>query len=378
MKNILCFINSFGIGGVETQLLRTLPLLRQSGWNYFVVALRPPRTLQKEFEQHLFQTQLLLKQRLPPAIQIIIGILKLARFVANIHPSIIHTALFPANIIARITGWLTKVPVVEHLVNILYDPLWLLEPQLSSLKLTIQHKLDKMTVKIVDHFIALSKPVKLSAQQKLGVTGRKISIIPYGVFPEDWQRSQNKCYDDSLIVTVGRLIMQKGHKYLIMAMPRIIEKFPYAKAIIIGNGPLRSELEELLNIKMLNEKVFLLGSLPPNEIKNYFWQASLFVFPSLSEGQGVALLEAMAAGLPVVTSDIPAVREIIGGENVGITVKPMDPEALADAICELLSSPERRELMGKRAQEIVRERFDLRKLAPRWLEVYEKVLCHDE
>lgn len=372
---ILHILNSFGIGGVEIQLLRTLPLLRQDKWNHFVVALRPPTILQKEFEQRGFQTYLLLKRRLPFTMQILVGVSELVRLIKSTHPVIIHTALFPVNIIARITGQLMKVPVVEHLVNILYDPLWLLEPQFTPLKLTIQQQLDKLTLRWIRHFIALSKTVKLSAQKTLGIVSQDISIIPYGIFPENWIPPQSINRNNSLIITTGRLVAQKGHKYLIIAMSKIKEKFPQSKLLIIGDGPLRVDLEELLSIKRLEKDVLLLGRKSQSEVRDLLWRASIFAFPSLWEGQGVALLEAMASGLPIVASDIPAVKEIVEGENVGILVKPMDSEALADAICELLdSSQKKREAMGKRAQEIVQERFDLRKLAPKWLEVYEKVL----
>lgn len=371
---ILYILNSFGIGGVEIQLLRTLTLLSQHKWEHLVLALRPPTTLQKEFERYGFQAQLLIEQRLPFPTQIVVGVSKLVRIIKSTHPVIIHTALFPANIIARIAGRLTRTPVVEHLVNILYDPLWLLEPQYNPLKMTTQWRLDKTTVRWVSHFMALSEAVKLSAQQRLGIDGQKVSVVPYGILPEDWKPPQDRNRDDLLVVTTGRLVAQKGHKYLIMAMTKVIEKFPECRTVIIGDGPLRNELEELLNLKRLRENVLLLGRLFSQEVRSYLWQASVFAFPSLCEGQGVALLEAMASELPSVASDIPAVREIVGGEDVAILLKPMDSEAIANAICELLSFPEKRELMGKRAQEIVHERFDLRKLALKWLEVYEKVL----
>lgn len=100
----------------------------------------------------------------------------------------------------------------------------------------------------------------------------------------------------------------------------------------------------------------------------------MFVFPSLWEGQGVALLEAMASGLASVVSAIPVVREIDPEGKAVLPVTPGDPESLAEGICYLLASPQKREAMGKYAQNIVREHFDLRKLAPRWLEVYEQVL----
>ncbi len=371
---ILHFVNSFGVGGAEIQLLRTIPIIRRDGWEHIVVALRPPVTLQRAFVEQGISSRLLLSARLNPLTQLVKGVASLMRLVRIERPAILHTALFPANLIARIVGWLAGVPVVEHLVNILYDPLWLLEPQMKPYKFAAQYRLDRATSHCVQHFIAISEAVKKLATSKLAVSSAKVTVIPYGVFPEEWVTPDARDTNSEQLVTTGRLIAQKGHRYLLEAMRSVIATFPKVHLFIIGDGPLRPELERMIQQLRLEKQVFLMGAKDPKEIKSLLWKAGVFVFPSLSEGQGVALLEAMASGLASVASAIPSVKEIDPEGKAILLVTPGDPESLAEGICHLLASPQKRKAMGECAQSIVRERFDLRKLALRWLDVYEQVL----
>lgn len=371
---VLHFINSFGVGGAETQLLRTIPLIQRNKWEHIVVALRPPITLQGAFVKQGIPTRLLLSTRSNPLTQLVKGVAALIRLVRVERPAILHTALFPANLISRIVGLLTGVPIVEHLVNILYDPLWLLEPQIKPYKFAARHRLDRTTSHYVQHFIAISETVKESAVNKLAVSSAQVTVIPYGIFPEEWVMPDERNTESEQLVTIGRLVAQKGHRYLLKAMGEVIATFPKVRLFIVGNGPLRPELERMIQQLRLEKRVFLIGTKSPQEVKLLLWNAVMFVFPSLWEGQGVALLEAMASGLASVASAIPTVKEIDPEGKAILLVAPGDFESLAERICCLLASPQKREVMGKHAQNIVWEHFDLRKLAPRWLEVYEQVL----
>jgi glycosyltransferase involved in cell wall biosynthesis len=376
MKNIriLHFINSFGIGGAETQLLRTIPLMQRDGWEHLVVALRPPTTLQGAFIKQKIPTYLLLSNRSNPLTQLVKGMVVLIRLVRIERPAILHTTLFPANFIARLVGRLTGVPVVEHLVNILYDPLRLLDPQIKRYEFIAQYRLDQITSHYVQHFIAISQAVKESAVNKLRVSSGQVTPIPYGVFPEEWIAPDTRSAQNEQLVAIGRLIPLKGHHYLLEAMRKVIVTFPRVHLSIIGDGPLRPELEKMIRQLGLEEQVSLIGAKSSQEVRSLLWNACVFVFPSLSEGLGVALLEAMASGLASVASAIPSVKEIDAEGKAVLLATPGDPESLAEGICRLLASPQEREAMGKHAQDIVREYFDLRKLAPRWIEVYEQVL----
>lgn len=371
--HILHVMNSFGIGGAETQLLLTLPLLQKEGYQHTISALRPPKILQPSFEAQGFSTHLLLPNKTHPLDQFIKGTLHLLRWVRRNRPDILHTVLFPANLVTRLVGRLTKIPVVEHWVNILYDPLWLKDPQFTPQKLQTQFLFDRVTVRWVNHFIAISETVKKSALEKLRVPSEKITVIPYGVFPEEWERPKDVPPEEGLLVTTGRLVGQKGHQYLLHSLPEVVSQYPQVRLFLLGDGPLRSELEALCKRLGIQQYVVFTGRIKPQEVKNYLWRASLFVFPSLSEGLGVALIEAMASGLPIIASAIDVVEEMVAGEEVGLLVPPENSSALAKALYSLLRNPRKREEIGRKAQELVQRRYNLRKLAPQWLEVYRKL-----
>lgn len=365
---VLHFINSFGRGGTETQLLSTLPLLRTNRWEHFIVALRPPTTLRARFTEQGFPTQLLLSQRSHIVHDFARGIAKLLRLVRQLQPQLIHTALFPANLCARIVGHLTKTPVVEHLTHI-YDNIYL------GAKFAVERHLNKVTNCYVRIFIAVSQAVKESVIKTLQVSGRRIVVIHRGLSIEDWAANGSESRELNLISTVGRLIPVKGHISLISAMEEVIKAFPQSRLVIIGDGPLRPRLEKLIDQHGLTRNIFLLGEKDHSEIKKILWKSGLFTFPSLSEGFPNALLEAMAASVPIVATCLPAVREIIGHYRVGLLVPPQNFREMARALCYLLScSLSERWEMGTQGRQLVEENFDLRKIAPKWLQVYEEVI----
>jgi glycosyltransferase involved in cell wall biosynthesis len=116
------------------------------------------------------------------------------------------------------------------------------------------------------------------------------------------------------IISVGSLKRVKGHDVLIEAFRDVVDTYPSATLQIVGDGPLRSEYEALIDQKGLAERVELMGWCSPEEVRKRLRKASLFVFPSRHEGFGLALVEAMAVGLPVVASDTGGIPEVVGPE----------------------------------------------------------------
>lgn len=372
---VLHFINSFGRGGAEIQLLSILPFLRTNRWEHFIAALRPPTTLQAKFTEQGFTTHLLLAQRSHIVHDFVRGTARLLRLVRQVRPHLIHTALFPANLCARVVGHFAKTPIVEHLTNILHNDMNLSCHTFCGAKFAIERQLNRVTCRYVRIFISVSQAVKESAIKALPISERKIVIIYRGLLPEDWVVSVDQNREPDLISTVGRLVPVKGHVFLILAMKELTKAFPQLRLVIIGDGPLRPHLERLINQHGLTQNIFLLGERDQSEVKRILWKCSLFTFPSLSEGFPNALLEAMAAGVPFVATRLPAVREIVGHHRVGLMVPPQNSQEMARALYHLLSCPpsERRE-MGTQGRQLVEENFNLRKIAPKWLQVYEEVI----
>lgn len=289
------------------------------------------------------------------------------RVVRRVNPHIIHTTLYRPTVAARIAGWFSGKIVVTTLVNTSYEPEWLLDnPRLNRIKAWGVRTIDRLTARLSGgHYVAITKSVKESAIRQLGLAAERIAVIPRGLPPDDepeppFDAVRGALGEDMktaspLILNVGRLVPQKGQRYLILAMRRIVSKFPNARLLIAGEGWLRPALERLIQAEGLTEHVTLLGE--RRDIARLLRAADIFVFPSLFEGLGNAVLEAMAAGKPCIVSRIPALCEITENGKVALLADVQSPEDLAANILRLADSRDRAEQMGQEARAWVRERF---------------------
>jgi glycosyltransferase involved in cell wall biosynthesis len=170
-----------------------------------------------------------------------------------------------------------------------------------------------------------------------------------------------------LVVYTGRLHPDKGLADLVQAWPAIATRWPQARLWLIGEGPQREELFGLISDLGFRYKICLPGSF--DEIDDVLAAADLFVLPSYSEGMSLSLLEAMAAGLPVVASDIPGNRALVTHEREGLLAPPGDAQRLAAAIAQVLSAPARGVALGAAGRSRVSEHFSLEKMARQHLEL---------
>jgi glycosyltransferase involved in cell wall biosynthesis len=175
--------------------------------------------------------------------------------------------------------------------------------------------------------------------------------------------------DAPLIVTVGALIDQKNQSVLVRAMRSVVERFPAARLVIVGDGPLRTELERTAVDAGVAENVTFAGYLPTREeVYRVMKTATVFAMSSDYEGFCVAAVEAMACGVPVVASDLAVFREVLGAS--GTFADRGSPEAFAGAIIGLLEGPNDRRRLGERARRRAETQFPLRKTATAYRDLY--------
>lgn len=177
--------------------------------------------------------------------------------------------------------------------------------------------------------------------------------------------------DAPLAVYTGRLEARKGLTALVAAWPQVLDRFRQARLWLIGDGPLRDELAAQIRALGLRERVLLAGQF--DAVDDFYRAANLFVLPSEEELMSMALLEAMAAGLPAVVSDIPANRNLVTHEKEGLLVPTNHSPALAAAITRLLASPEEAATLGAAARTRVTQNFSLATMANAHLELFERV-----
>jgi rhamnosyl/mannosyltransferase len=202
-------------------------------------------------------------------------------------------------------------------------------------------------------------------------------VIPLGIplerfrYPDphivDWIRNQ---YGPSIVVALGRLVRYKGFDHLLRAMTKVD-----GHLLLIGNGPLRDELEVLSRSLGIHDRVTILSGVA--DVVPYYHSADVFVLPSVnrSEAFGLVQLEAMACGKPVINTSLNSgVPFVSRNEETGLTVPPSDEAALSAAITKLLRDPELRGRFGAAAKLRAQTEFNVETMARRTLSLYESVL----
>ena len=172
-----------------------------------------------------------------------------------------------------------------------------------------------------------------------------------------------------IILNVANLVPIKGHRYLIEAMKNIIKVRDDAMLIIVGDGPLKKELENQIKKLGLDEYIKLVGAKPHDKIPVWMNAADLFVLPSLSEGNPTVMFEALGVGLSFVGTAVGGVPEIITSEDYGLLCPPADPECLAKKILIALEKDWDREKIRKYA-----EQFTWEEIARKTFEVYNGIV----
>ena len=166
--------------------------------------------------------------------------------------------------------------------------------------------------------------------------------------------------DDFLVGNVGRLALQKGQRHLIAAMPLLLQHVPRAHAVIAGGGDLEEYLRDLADETGVAERVHVLG--PRKDVPALMHAIDVFAMPSIWEGFGLVLLEAMAAAKPIVASRVATIPEVVVDGETGVLVPPGNPQALADALAQLAHQPALAQQLGQAGQERLRRRFSVEKM----------------
>jgi glycosyltransferase involved in cell wall biosynthesis len=161
--------------------------------------------------------------------------------------------------------------------------------------------------------------------------------------------------DLSLLVP-ARLEPQKGHAVLLKALPRVLQEFPQLKAIFVGDGNLRNDLEQQTLDLGLGSSVRFVGF--QSRMADWYAIADLMVLPSFYEGLPLVAIESLAARCPVVATAVDGTPEVVVNGETGLTVPPGEPGPLAEAICSMFRNPQMRKSFGRRGRELVESEFD--------------------
>lgn len=223
----------------------------------------------------------------------------------------------------------------------------------------------------------------------LGAEESKTELIPYGadakafhVQAQDAARVRRQLEiegDEVMVLAVGRMVHKKGFEFLVGAMPEILKHAPNARLVLVGYGELREGLEAQAHALGLNGSVTFAGRVPRQEIPAYFAASDIVSVPSVRDDAGNmdglpnVVLEGMAAGKPIVASNIAGFPDVIGDVESGLLVAEKDPAALASAIVQLARDADLRERLGAHGRAQVHETLNWENVAQRFVRGYERI-----
>jgi glycosyltransferase involved in cell wall biosynthesis len=228
------------------------------------------------------------------------------------------------------------------------------------------------------HIIIPSESMRETLVNNYGLKNN-FTVIPTGVDLEAYRtasgekiRKKRRWEKDIVMVSIGRLAPEKNWPTLLHVAALVLKDIPQFRFVLIGDGPDRKSLEDLAKELGIQKRVTFTGSLSFAETPSYMKAANLFGFASITETQGLATLEAMAAGLPVVAVEASGTRDILKHGQQGYLVEN-NAEALAAAIKKLLSNPERMQKFAQAAYKKAQS-FNIENLTGKLLDVYEQAI----
>jgi len=229
---------------------------------------------------------------------------------------------------------------------------WLRAPLLAAM--------GRLTARLADAVVAPSQATAAELRRDYGVAA--VEVIANGVPPAP-APLPHRPELPPVILYSGRLRTRKAVAVLLAAMPRVLAAFPACRLVVVGDGEQGARVAAAVRDRGLEAHVELAGSLARPAAMARLAEADVFCLPSTYEGLPLAILEAMAAGLPVVATAVSGNPEAVENGVTGLLVPPESAEALAEALVALLHDPERRRRMGEAARQRVGERFAIERIA---------------
>jgi GalNAc-alpha-(1->4)-GalNAc-alpha-(1->3)-diNAcBac-PP-undecaprenol alpha-1,4-N-acetyl-D-galactosaminyltransferase len=285
----------------------------------------------------------------------------LRRAIIASKPDVVISFMNSVNVYAILACWRSNIPIIvsEHMY-----------PGSNDAN-KIWQWIMKVTYRYADLVTVLTQNALPFYPAK---EGYRAIVMPNPVVAPEPSMSADRVLQSPSLIAVGRLHHQKGFDLLLKAFHKIHAKYPDWQITILGEGSLRSDLEQLRSKLKLIDRVHLPGLV--SNVPEYLNQADLFVMPSRFEGFPMALCEAMAYGLPVLSADcLSGPRDIIEDGINGVLVKTEDIDALATGLEKLMSDPAKRQQLAKNAPDIL-DQFGVEQVMEIWQQAIDRVIAH--
>lgn len=367
--NILYLTNHLNIGGITSYVLTLAKAFKKRGHKVYIAS-SGGKLLPKFIAEGIVYLPIPIKTKSEVSYKILISKYKLLKIIREKNIDILH-----AN--TRVTQVLS-----------FFLQRSLSKPYVSTCHGFFKKRLfRKMFPCWGNKVIAISESVKEHLRKDFKVKEEDITIIHNGIDVERFREHENMrireqrkrdlgLREGPVVGIVARLSEEKGHLYLIEAMKSVLSRIPQAQLLIVGNGRMKKELLELTKNLGMEKNIFFLTEV--DDTKQVLAVMDLFVLPSLKEGLGLALMEAMALGLGVIGSDVGGIRSLIQDGYNGLLARPSDIQGLSYAILELLQNPDKARSLGNNARIFIEKNFSQEKMALETERVYLECLSAAE
>ena len=336
-----------GIGGSERHLLTLLPALREHGVEPVFLGLDDPAWAVEPFYAELGVESV----RLPCPRDLDLGLARrVRREIARLAPAIVHTHLVHGDVYGVYGAGRAAVVSTKH--------------NDDRFRRGAFRFVERAVTRKASRVIAITESLRRFCVDEVGLPAAKVDVVHYGLdaLPQPWGDSPEVPLPAGarVLLAVSRLEQQKGVDVAVRALARVREVEPRAVLVVLGEGPERPQLAA--------EGVYLPGRV--GDVAAWYRRAELLVHPARWEGFGLAVLEAMLAGKPVVASRVSSIPELVVDGETGLLVPPDDADALADALLSVLGGPARAAEMGQAGLTRARSEFSVAKMAARTANIY--------
>ncbi len=289
----------------------------------------------------------------------------LYRLLRRERPTIVHTHMAKAGTVGRLAARLARVPIVVHTYHG-----HVFHSYFGPVKTRLFVQIERSLSRVTDMILTVGEKQR---GEILGYgigTPVKMRVVPLGLELEPFVDTEGHRGQLSaelglgpgapLVGIVGRLVPIKGHGDFLQAARLVLNRMPGVRFLIVGDGELRDQLERQVDDLGIRDSVLFLGW--RRDLPKVYADLDLVVLSSLNEGSPVALIEAMSAGRPVVATNVGGVGDVVTDGRDGLLVPARDPQALANAVCRLLSAREDLGAMGSRGRESVYPKYSVERL----------------
>jgi glycosyltransferase involved in cell wall biosynthesis len=304
-----------------------------------------------------------------------LALVRLAQVLKREHVTILQTHGARANVYGRLAAWLAGVPcVVSTVHNSIRDY------QISPMKRRLYGAMLRVTLPLTDRIICVSDALKRDVLADCPNAAPLTTTVWNGVDPVLFIRSGNGekirrewCVGRGpALLTVARLIEEKGHRFLIDALPGLLAEWPSLVSVFVGEGKCRDSLRDLARKKGVEQSCRFVGA--QDDVSDWYAAADVMVLPSLSEGFPFAVLEALAMSCPVVATAVNGVPEIIEEGKTGLLVPPRNAPALEQAVRTVLRDPAGAARMAKAGRKEVMARYTAGRMVQDTVRLFEEAM----